>query len=64
VKNWKQRSLGVLDSLDRNKADAALDFVTQRKGDLLKAALIGWGVFLAMAFTLISAVRLALHFPL
>ena len=55
--------MGILDSLDRPKAGAALDFVTERKRDIGRAALYGWLALLAMSFSLIYVVRLALHLP-
>ena len=60
MRNWLVRPNGVLDALDRKTAEAALSFVTERRTDLLKALGLGWGVFLAMTFTMIVTVRLAL----
>ena len=60
MKNWRVTDLGVLSSLDRKKAEEALDFVTERRGDLVRTLVFAWGLFLLMTFTLIATVRLAL----
>jgi hypothetical protein len=64
VKSWHVESLGVLKHLTAANAEKALDFVAARKWDLLRVACWSWGIVLAMTFTAIMTVRLALHFPL
>ncbi len=64
MKDWQVESLGVLKFLTAPEAEKALTFVQQHKTAILKVLLSGWGIVLAMTFTAIMTVRIALHLPL
>jgi hypothetical protein len=61
---WRVRPTGVLDALKKERVEAGLDFVKERRGDILRVALASWGVLLLGVFTLLLTIRLALTLPL
>jgi hypothetical protein len=64
MKNWHAEDRGVLKHLTAANAEKALNFVTTRKRDLINVGCWGWAIVLAMTFTAIMTVRIAMHLPL
>lgn len=64
MKDWKVESLGVLKHLTAANAEKALTFVQEHKQELVRVLVGGWGIVLALVFTAILTVRIALHIPL
>jgi len=65
MKNWTQNPGRLFEKLTEDQVQSAAQAIRKAVSlPVLKALVLGWGVFLVMIFTLLFTVRIALTLPL